>query len=86
MKIITATFVGISRSLFSYLASQSYVAFCKSVKEGGRTDRKHHYIQKQWSKRELLIPGKKNVINTPSTNPGKVYLPPLHIKLGLLQK
>jgi hypothetical protein len=33
----------------------------------------------------LLIPGQKSVINTPLINSEKVYLPPLHIKLGLIK-
>jgi hypothetical protein len=32
---------------------------------------------------QSLIPGQKNVVNTPLMNPEKVHLPPLHIKLGL---
>jgi len=55
------------------------------VKEWNSSVKNHLYIQKQWSKRESLIPGEKNVVNTPSTNPGNVYSPPLHIKLGLLK-
>jgi hypothetical protein len=30
---------------------------------------KHLYTQKQWSKRESLIPGQDNIVNTPLTNP-----------------
>jgi hypothetical protein len=44
--------------------------------------RKYHYIQQQGPKGESLISGRKNVVNTPSVYPEKVYLPPLHIKLG----
>jgi hypothetical protein len=32
----------------------------------------------------LLIPGQKNVLNTPSMNPEKVSSPPLHKKLVIL--
>jgi hypothetical protein len=46
------------------------------------TDTKHHYIQKQWPKREELIPGQKTA-NTTLINTEKVYLPLLHIKFGL---
>ena len=35
---------------------------------------------------QLLIPGQKSVINTPLINPEKVYLPLLHIELGLIKK
>jgi len=48
-------------------------------------ERKHHYFQKQWPKRESLIPGQKNVVNIPFVNIEKVYLPPQHIKLGLIK-
>jgi len=34
------------------------------------------------AQQELLILVQKNVVNTPLSNPEKVYLPPLHIKLG----
>jgi len=34
---------------------------------------------------QSLIPGQKNVINTPLINPEKAYLPPLQIKLGLIK-
>jgi hypothetical protein len=43
--------------------------------------------QKQWHKRKSLIAGKENAVNTPLINRGKknIYLPPLHIKLGLIK-
>ena len=41
--------------------------------------------KKQWPKRELLTPGQKNVVNTPSINHEKVYLLPMNIKLGLIR-
>jgi hypothetical protein len=47
-------------------------------------DRKHYYIQKLWPERELLIPGQKSSANTPLINPEIFYVPPLHIKLGLI--
>ena len=48
-------------------------------------NRKIHYIQKEWPKREALIPGTKNVKSLPLVSPEKIYLPPLHIKLGLMK-
>ncbi|KAF2358194.1 hypothetical protein FHG87_011047 [Trinorchestia longiramus] len=48
-------------------------------------DRKNHYIIKKWPKRELFIPGQKNVKHDALGNPKNVYLPPLHIKLGLMK-
>jgi hypothetical protein len=35
--------------------------------------------------RESLIPGQKNVVNTPLINPENIYTPPVHIKLGLIK-
>jgi len=32
------------------------------------------------------MPGKKNVVNGPVVLPEKIYLPPLHVKLGLMKK
>jgi hypothetical protein len=39
----------------------------------------------EWPKRKNLTPGKKNVTYKPLVDPKKVYLPPLHIKLGLMK-
>jgi hypothetical protein len=52
---------------------------------GQQGQNKKHYIQKQWSNRDSLIPEKKNVLNNPLVNPEKVFLPPLHVKLGLMK-
>jgi hypothetical protein len=52
----------------------------------GQQGQKNHYIQKQWPKRDSLIPRKKNVLNNPLVNSEKIFLPPLHIKLGLIKK
>ena len=49
-------------------------------------DRQNHYIKKDWPKRESLTPGKKNVVSQPLVASEKIYLPPLHIKLGLMKK
>jgi hypothetical protein len=62
-----------------------YTKFCCFLYEWDSRDSKYHYIQKQWPKRELLIPGNKNVVNTPLISTEKVYLPPSHIKLGLIK-
>ena len=48
-------------------------------------DRQNHYIKKDWPKRESLTPGKKNVFSQPLVASEKIYLPPLHIKLGLMK-
>jgi len=52
---------------------------------GTVTDRKHNYIQKQWPKREQLIPGQKTA-NATLINTENFYLPLLQIKFGLVKK
>jgi hypothetical protein len=39
-----------------------YSKCCCFLCEWDSRDRKNHYIQKQWPKRDSLIPGKKNVL------------------------
>ena len=48
-------------------------------------DTQHHYIVKEWPRREDFTPGKHNVKFKPLVDPQKIYLPPLHIKLGLMK-
>jgi hypothetical protein len=48
----------------------------------GQRHKKNHYVNKLWLKQTSLTPGEKNVLN-PLVFPEKIYLPPLHIKLGL---
>lgn len=42
-------------------------------------------IRKQWPPRKKFIPGTKNISHKPLVNPQCVFLPPLHIKLGLMK-
>ena len=46
---------------------------------------KNHYVNILWPKRTSLMPGEKNVVNPPLVLPEKNFLPPLHIKLGLMK-
>jgi len=62
-----------------------YTAFCCFLHEWYSRYRKNYYIQKQWPKREPFIPGQKNVTDNLLINPEKVYLPTLHIRLGLIK-
>ena len=48
-------------------------------------DKKNHYVNKLWPKRTSLTPDEKNVVNPPLVLPEKMYLPHLHIKLGLIK-
>jgi len=63
------------------LATQSF----EDLREWDSWYRKHYYTQKQWPKREPFISGQKNVTNTELINPEKVYLPLLHIRLGIIK-
>ena len=44
-----------------------------------------HYTQRDWSVRENLQPGSRNVKSQPLVNTDDILLPPLHIKLGLMK-
>ena len=48
-------------------------------------DKKNHCVNKLWPKQTSLMLGEKNVVNPPLVLPEKIYLPPLHIKLGLME-
>jgi hypothetical protein len=62
-----------------------YTKFCCSLCDWDSRNKKHHYIHKQWTHRESLIPGQKSVVNTPLINHEKIYLCPVYIKLGLIK-
>ncbi|XP_034195319.2 uncharacterized protein LOC117611480 [Osmia lignaria lignaria] len=47
--------------------------------------REQHYIKKDWTSRQQLIPGEKNIKHTNLVDPQNVYLPRLHIKLGIMK-
>ena len=48
-------------------------------------DDANHYTKTYWPPREQSVVGRFNVKHAPLINPQKVYLPPLHIKLGLMK-
>jgi hypothetical protein len=48
-------------------------------------DDKAHYEVKEWPPRSDFVVGKHNVQHQPLVDPQKIYLPPLHIKLGLMK-
>lgn len=48
-------------------------------------DDANHYKVKVWPPRTDFTPGKFNVQHVPLVQPEKVFLPPLHIKLGLMK-
>ena len=61
-----------------------YTNYCCCLCEWECRD-KNHYVNKLWPKRTLLTPGEKNIINPPPVLTEKIFLPPFHIKLGLMK-
>jgi len=62
-----------------------YTKYCCFLCEWYSQDKKNHYVNKLWPKRTSLTPGEKSVVILPLVLPEKIYLPPLHIKLGLMK-
>jgi hypothetical protein len=44
-----------------------------------------HYSVKHWEKRQKPTPGESNVVHDPLVDVAKVFLPSLHIQLGLIK-
>jgi len=61
-----------------------YTKYCCFLCAWDSRDKKNHYVNKLSPKRTSLTPGEKNVCSTLAL-PEKIYLPPLHIKLGLMK-
>ena len=59
--------------------------YCCFLCEWDSWDNKNHYVNKLWPKQTSLMPGEKNVVNSPLVFLEKIYLPRLHIKLGLMK-
>ena len=62
-----------------------YTKYCCFLFEWESRDKKNYYGNKLWPKRTSLTPGEKNVVNPPLFLPEKIFLPALHIKLGLVK-
>lgn len=62
-----------------------YTKHCCFLCEWDSRARDRHYQQQKWPLRSDMIPGKKNVSNEPLVLKEKNFLPPLHIKLGLIK-
>jgi len=63
----------------------SYTKYCYFLCEWDSQDKKNHYVNKLWPKRTSLMPGEENAVNPPLVLLEKIYLSPLHIKLGLMK-
>ena len=46
----------------------------------------YHWIERNWSLRENMVVGKRNVIQEPLIRRNRIILPVLHIKLGLMKQ
>ena len=44
-----------------------------------------HYTKSDWPLRSTYVPGTSSVQSVPLVDPQKIFLPPLHIKLGLMK-
>ncbi|UYV67940.1 hypothetical protein LAZ67_5002553 [Cordylochernes scorpioides] len=62
-----------------------YTKFCCFLCEWDSRDRERHYIKKIWPNRKIFTPGYKNIANLPLIDSENIYLPPLHIKLGIMK-
>jgi len=62
-----------------------YTKYCCFLCDWDSRDKKNHCVNKLWPKHTSLTPEEKNVFNPPLILPEKIYLPPLHIKLGLMK-
>ncbi|ESO03076.1 hypothetical protein HELRODRAFT_173956 [Helobdella robusta] len=48
-------------------------------------DDANHYLVKDWPARIDPVPGQFNILHESLVNPDKIFLPPLHIKLGIFK-
>ena len=63
-----------------------YTTYCCFLCEWNSRDKKNHYVNRLWPKRTSVTPGENNVVNPPLVLLEKIFLPPLHINLGLMKK
>jgi len=62
-----------------------YTKYCCFLCQWDSRNKKNHCVNKLWPKRTSLTPGEKNVVSPSLVLPEKMYLTPLHIKLGLMK-
>lgn len=62
-----------------------YVKYCCFLCQWDSRDRENHYKEKNWEERKTYKRGEYSMKMKPAIDPKKVLLPPLHIKLGLIQ-
>jgi len=62
-----------------------YTKRCCFICEWDSRANELHYVKQKWPLRKNLVPGQKNVAHQPLVEPSKIFLPPLHIQLGLMK-
>ena len=62
-----------------------YSKYCCFPCEWEGRDKKNHHVNKLRPKGTTLTSRKKNAVNLSLVLPEKIFLPPLHIKLGLMK-
>ena len=62
-----------------------FTKFCCCLCIWGGHSTAEHYIKRDWEPRKTCEPGKDSVQHIPLVNPMKIFLPPLHMKLGLIK-
>ena len=60
------------------------LASCACMWDG--REKQEHWIEREWSSREVFVLGEKSIKNVPLMIREKVLLPPLHIKLKLCKQ
>ena len=60
-----------------------YTKYCYFLCDWDIRDKKYHYVNQLWHKRTSLTRVDKNDLNPTLVLPEKIYLPTLHIKMGL---
>jgi hypothetical protein len=62
-----------------------YTKYCCFICKWDSRAKDKHYTVKHWKKRQKLTPGERNVGHDPLVDTAKVFLPPVHITLGLVK-
>jgi hypothetical protein len=85
MTNLSGSYVVISRLLHCYSecnsGTQNTVVSCARDSR----DKKNQYVNKVRPKRTSLTPGEKSVLSPPLVLPEKIFLSPLHMKMGLMK-
>ena len=62
-----------------------YTKYCCFICEWDSRAKESHYSRQNWPLHKKVGSRQKNVAHEPLVDPAKIFLPPLHIKLGLMK-